>query len=335
MNIKDIAREAGVSISTVSRVINHQAGVQPPVREKVQAIIQKNGFTPNLLARGLVQKRSRTVGVILPYVHSHWMERINGIMDYCQEHHYSVMFNTYQMDWKKEKAAFQFMLEKQVDGVIYFPDKNLPRQLSLIRQYQRHFPLVITEQKFSTGKFDQVIQDNYSASIELMNYFISLGHRDIALLCGPLSDYSAQERLKGYTDALKEQHISFKKALIHPGQYSLQDGYRLMKDILSGSSPLPSAVFAMNDLMALGALRAIQESGLQVPGDISLAGYDDTEMAAFSYPSLSTVRQENYPVGTTAARLLLDRIEDPSIKPGTHILKQSLIFRESIIRREA
>lgn len=238
------------------------------------------------------------------------------------------MINSYEKDPYKETAAFRLMEEKQVDGIIYFPHANGKHQHQLIKKYQDRIPLVIGEQFFPDLRLNYVLQDNEQGTQLLISHLLENGHRRFALISGPEDGYSTQQRRISFQTALQNAGIDLDQIPVKISDYSMQGGYTAMQEILRDKH-LPSAVFAMNDLMALGALRAIHESGLKVPHDISLAGYDDIEWAGFSLPGLTTVRQEHQEAGRQCARMLLDSISNHSLPPSTLILAHSLIIRES------
>lgn len=333
MNIKDIARLAGVSISTVSRVLNDVPGVRPAVREEVRALISAQDYTPNRLARSLAARRSQTIGVILPHIHSYWMPRIAAVVDYFRELDYSVLISSHEKNPHEEASAFRVMEEKQVDGIIYFPHANNSQQKNLCRRYRDRLPLVVAEEWFEGTALDYVLQDNTGGTCQILTHLLQEGHTSLAVISGPPDEYSCQERMTACHKVWTSSGREWTGVMIREADFSMQGGFLAMQSLLRDPYQPPQAVFAFNDLMALGALKALHHAGLRVPEDVSLAGYDDIEWAEFSLPGLTTVKQEHYESGRQAALLLHDRIRNPHTPPRTIRIPQTLVIRDSTAAR--
>ena len=328
VTIKDIAREAGVSVTTVSRVLNNKADVSDKTREKVLKIIDRLNYNPNSIARGLVMNKTYTIGLIVPDISNAFFAEIaKAIEDELREYGYSVIFCNTDNDKDREKESIDLLRSKQVDGLIgAFSHDSKDEVLALGKA---GFPIVQIDRLVDDSQIPFVIIDNILSGYEATEYLIKKGHRRIAHITGALDTNTGIRRAEGYRKALQEYGIEIDEELVMEGDFSQESGYLAMKEILERNKDL-TAVFAGNDMMALGAYRAIYAAGLKIPEDISIIGHDDFTLASLVSPALTTMQQPIYKIGKVAASLLIDIIKGKKNKEGLIVVNTSLIERSSV-----
>lgn len=312
--IVEISRFAGVSIATVSRVINGHPHVSPKTRARVIKIMEKYGYRPNPLARRMGRGRTKTIGV-LTHAGSdtkahYFMEVFRGINSALGGSLYNVLVNPSEFD---------------VDGLLALAPSIGEPYLGLAARAR--IPTVVISSTSQT--VSSVDLDNTAAAYEMVTHLIRLGHRRVACIGGPMNVSNSRDRLDGYQKALKAHDIRPDGALIAHGDFEQTSGQDIMTEFLKLKNP-PTAVFAANDHMAIGAVRVIQHRGLRVPLDIAVAGFDDADFSAFVTPTLTTVRQPLFQMGYEAARLLMDQLNAPKPLPIRRVLMEGkLVIRES------
>lgn len=325
--IEDIAEMAGVSKTTVSRVINHKPDVHPETRQKILDLIEKTEFYPNLFATGKTSQKINHIGLIVPYTTSNilsnqfYVDVLQGVLDEIERRgHYLLFCYVHQTNY------VEMYLQKRVEGFILLSPASLHR--SIIHELQSaNIPFVSTAKVLDEPDITYVDVDNYSGATTALQHLISLGHRKIAFAGKPALT-SNHERLLGYTDTLKKHDIPIEEKYIQTVEFSsIESGYEMMMRLLALEEP-PTAVFSACDIMAYGAMRAIAEKGLSVPEDISVIGFDDIPLACNMNPPLTTVRQPAVEKGSVAAGKLVDHLVNG--KPlETKILDVELIIRDS------
>ncbi len=324
--VHDVAHHAKVSISTVSRVINDSAPVSAEKKERVIAAIKALKFTPNPAARRLLGLASRTIGVILPYITGEFFaDLLHGLDTTAKQHDYLLMVSSSRRLETDFIAAFESM-NRRVDGmVIMVPELTADRVLSVVNPV---FPFVFLNTKSQDQKINTVNFDNYGGMADVARHISDLGHKRIAFIRGPDDAFDAQQRRQGFFEAAPSEL----EILEFPGDFSFENGYDTAQEILR-LRPRPTAIVAVNDLGALGALRALLENGVSVPNEIAVTGFDGTKSADFATPSLTTV---NVPIGVLAAKavdILVSRIAGvPADELHCPVMPLELIPRESSIR---
>jgi len=325
--IKDVAKLAGVHPSTVSRVINNDSRISEKTKEKVILIISKLGYTPNAIARGLKTKRTYTLGILIPDITNPFFAEIaRGVEDAANKNNFNVILCNTDDKLKKERTYLQILRGKRVDGLIlgtaHIKDKSI---LELERE---KFPYILVSRNIEGLDKNCIIVDDVEGGMMATEYLIKLCHRRIAHITGPLKTRSALNRLEGYKLALKKYKIAYKDELVGEGDFKIKGGYQVMKRFLKLTEP-PGAIFAANDLLALGAMQAIQKKSFHVPEDFSVVGFNDIELASFVYPALTTIRQPMLEMGALAVKMLLRIIEEGEFNQRKIVLKPKLIIRES------
>lgn len=335
VTIGDVAREANVSISTISRVLNGSKYVSTELRQRVDQAIEKTGYRPNALARSLITNKTQTIGLVVSDISNSVMAVIaKGINCVCQKNGYTVVMCETSGITEKEIAILDKLGEHHVDGLV-FAGINVNRSLA-DKMLEMEYPVVLVNQEESYGetRIMTISYDNYQAVYDTVALLIHSGHRRIASIGGPENDYSAgTQRFKGYQKALEDAGIEVVKSYIQRGDFSFEAGYEGMKRIYEESFELPTALIAGSDLMAIGAMQSAFSLGLSVPDDISIVGFDDSEMGKYTRPTLSTVRIPYFDEGVLAAETLLRMIHDPNVKPEFICVGHKVIRRKSLKQR--
>ncbi|MBX6764903.1 MAG: LacI family DNA-binding transcriptional regulator [Rubrobacteraceae bacterium] len=326
VNIKDVAQRAGVSISTVSRVLNEtDYPVKPETRAKVLEATKELGFKPNDLARGLLSSRTRIIGLIIPDISNPYYPELSlGVESTASEHGYSVVFCNTGRDAERLEQYVDVLLQKRADGIILAGGGTQTKQVS---QVLSDFDLAVALIGRHNLPFPSVQIDNRTAAREATSHLLELGHRRVAFISGPLNLTSVQDRLAGYQEAMVEHGIEHDSRLIREGDFGVQSGYSAAMALLKGQ-PRPTAIFAANDRMATSVISAAIDLGLRVPEDLSVVGFDNTVLASQVRPSLTTVSVPAYEMGSAAMKLLIDTLSGKKC-PQVVWLSTELVIRQS------
>lgn len=331
VTIKDVAKKANVSITTVSRVLNDKPDVNGDTKEKIKKIIDELNYKPNDIARGLVLNKTNTIGLIIPDIANPFFPGVaRGVEDIAREFNYSVIYSNTGNDEDKEKEAIELLKSKRVDGMIVSLSVNQKNKNLLNKLEEEDFPVVQIDRKIPNINTPAVVVDNIRSSVKVINYLKNFGHTKIGHITGNLDVVPSRDRLKGFKQALNESGLKIKNEWIKEGDYSKDSGYQCMKKILV-LEERPTAVFVANDLMALGAYQAIQEKGYKVPEDISIIGHDDIELASLVSPKLTTINQPKYKLGENAVRLLIKKINNSNVIYDDIVLSTKLVIRDSVM----
>lgn len=329
--IRDVARLAGVGQATVSRVLNGNPA-RPETRERVLKAAAELGFVPNQLARGLVARSTRTIGLVIPDITNPFFPAVTrGVEDGASSGGYSVFLCNTDNDPAMEDLDVRRLCEHRVDGIIFVGTTDRRDLLeSLLTQ---GIPVVLTDRPVEDLDADSVLVDNTAGARAACRHLIGLGHRRIGLVAGTSRTRTGQDRVAGYQDALREAGIPIDPSLIEQGNYTMESGRRAAQ-ILFGRFPRPTAIFAANDVMAIGVMQAAEEAGLTVPDDLSVVGFDDIEFASMVRPALTTVRQPAYEMGRVAMTMLHERICGEGAAAGRqHVFQPELVVRATTRRR--
>jgi LacI family transcriptional regulator len=324
--IKDIAKRSNVAISTVSYVLNKSKNVKPETRKKVLQAIEELNYRPNMTARSLKTKQSLTVGIILPDISNlFFIEVIRGIEDTLSENDYSVILCNSDENKQKEIKYISTLIEKDIDGIIFLGTGTNLTDL------KKNVPLVVVDRKLG-DQYSTVTTDNEKGGYMATMHLLERNHSEVILLTGPLTISTYFDRKSGYMKALKEKDVQFNELLVHECEVSLKGGMLAVEQVLNSEIEIKS-IFAANDLIALGAMRALIKRGFAVPGDVSIIGYDDIPMVSLVTPALTTIEQPKYEMGVKAGELLLQKIRNVKKNEGkTNMqvtLQPKLIIRET------
>jgi LacI family transcriptional regulator len=325
--IYDVAREAGVSYTTVSRALSGYEFVKPSTREKVLQAAEKLGYVPNQQARSLAGGRSNLIGVLVPALsNSYISEILRGIDEELAKSNYNLILYTTHRHHGKESTYAAKIMNGAAEGLLLVVPLISTSYLDALRQ--QDFPYVLIDQSDETEKSLVVSGTNCKGAYEATRYLIELGHRRIGFISGLAGLNSTAERLKGYKAALRDHGIPLRDELIAEGSFRESGGYAAAQKLLT-LTETPTAIFAANDLSAFGAIEAVRQRGWRIPEDMSVIGFDDIPQASNVYPKLTTVHQPLAQMGREAVSLLLERIEDPTQGMCQAILETQLILRDS------
>ncbi len=330
VTLEDIARMAGVSRSTVSRVLNGQPNVHPSVRQRVQQVIEETGYHPNIAARTLAMQRSWMLGLVIPrsvsnfFSDPYFPRLTQGIAQACNRYHYTLALFLLSSKEDEENIWPRISRKGLLDGILV-QSGQLGDQL-IDRLANSNIPSVIAGRPFHTNGANYIDVDNVAAAKRAVNHLIRLGHRRIGIISGMLQSTVSLDRLQGYQEALAENGIPLDKDLIVEGDFTEFGGFAAMQRLLAFNL---QAVFAASDIMAVGAARAIRLAGLNVPKDIALVGFDDLPIASYSDPTLTTIHQPISEFGFKAVELLIDLIDSRIFPPQHYIMETELVIRNS------
>ena len=330
LTLEDIAKQAGVSRSTVSRVVNDQPYVKPEVRERVLKVIQSTGFHPNLAARTLASQRSWMIGLVLPrsvssfFSDPYFPRLTQGIAQACNQHNYTLGLFLVGTPEDEEKIYPRVSRRGFLDGVLVQSGQIGDHLID--RLVNSTLPLVVAGRPFNTTDLSYIDVDNVQAAFQAVSHLVTLGYRRIGTISGMTNSTVSLDRKEGYLKALLEHGLVVDKDLIVEGDFSEASGYRAMELLLPAQ---PEAIFAASDLMALGAMRFVREAGLRVPDDIAFVGFDDLPQASLADPPLTTIHQPITEFGMKAVEILIDLIEDGAKSMQRVIMDTELVIRAS------
>ncbi len=329
ITLKDIAREAGVSTTTVSRALNNKNDISISTKQRILKLAKEMGYTPNAIARGLKIKQTQTVGVAIADISDPFFAPIvKGIEKAAHQEGYHIILCDTDEDYKKEEEALRTLIEKRVDGLLVTPAQTDYKDITELKRRKIPFVLLGRHFNFELFETDYVATDDIEGAFSATTYLIKKGHKRILFINGPDYVSSAKERLAGYKRALLEAGIGIDQSLIRKGGIKMEDGYKIMKEELKKSLNF-TAVFAYSDFVALGVIKALKEAHLKIPRDIAVVGYDDIEVAAFLEVPLTTVRIPKYELGVEGFKLLKRKIANEISSPQKVILPTELIIRKS------
>ena len=330
VTIRDVAKEAGVSATTVSRVFNHEDLVTEKTRERVRRIAREMGYQPNATAKSLSHGRTDAIGIVLPAPHGEFFsEIIRGVDEVAQASGHYLLISSSHYSFSESEAAFQ-ALQGRVDGLLVMTTHV--RAKALLESVSMDIPMVLINTALSDVSYDAFDIENRSGARKVVDHLLDQGYESIGVIEGPLKSFDVQERLQGHRDALEAAGIDPDAQVRIEGDFTQESGYAAGKELLK-LDRLPDAVFALNDYMAIGAMAALQEAGVRIPADLAIAGFDDIPSARYASPSLTTVRIPVYDLGRCAAERLLRRIHrDPVDEPRAQTLPSELKVRASTVQ---
>ncbi len=326
ITIKDVAKRAGVSISTVSRVINDSKPVSDEVKQRVLDAIRDTNYRPNQLARGLVLRKSNIIGMIIPDIaNPYYAAIVEGAEEIANTYGYTLLLCNTHGELDKEIEYLNLMADKQADGLLFMTGKlksehevwfkDADIKTCFINLYSRKLDVPM------------VSIDNYNAVSEAVEFLINNGHKNIGLLYAPdVDDLLQEERIRAYKEILNNHGISYNEDIVKECRFSIESGYNRTKDLLKDSKI--DALLSTNDMAAIGAMRAVLDMGYKIPEDISVMGFDDINFSEYYKPSLTTIKQPTYDMGAVATRMVIKLIL------GEHVEKMVLLPHE-LVRRES
>jgi len=326
-SISDVARESGVSIFTVSSVVNNKSHVGKALRERVEAAIQKLNYRPNLIARSMIKQKTQTIGMIVPDIANPFFPMVvRGAEDAALKQGYNLLLCNSDDSLAKEESAVELLLSKRVDGILLTKAAGdfSPGLQQMIQEV--NIPFVLVMRTYPQLTKDAVISDDYQGAYEAVCHLARSGRRRIGLVSGPLKISNAKERWRGFRDALEVSNLPYEPALVVEGDYRIESGFRAGHSLLSHG---PDGIYVANHLMTIGLLKAVEEMGLRCPEDFGLVSFDDYPWLSVFRPRLTTVELPKHQLGSEAAELLIQRIGGIEGKPVLKKLLPELRIRES------
>jgi len=333
VTIKDVAKLANVSISTVSRVINGSKPVSPEIAQRVVEVINETGYIPNPVARSLVMKKSRLIGAIVPDIATFYVgEILNAMEEIAKTYDYDILlFNSYG-DVDREIEMIEKMVSKQVEGIVlmsHFPDE---RHFKLLND--NHMPSVLINRKTDNTDALSVVIDHKSATKVATEHLLELGHEHIALIrCDSSEETFGNDQFMGYKDALSNKGIDYNPELVLEGNFKAEEAYQVVTQLLQ-NKPIPTGIVATTDDMAIGVINAVIDCGYKVPEDVSVVAFQNTRIASLFRPKLTTLAQPVYDMGAIALRLLIKKIQGTDTPEEPVVVGFDFIQRNSSQRRE-
>lgn len=326
-NISDVAKMAGVSVATVSRVLNNTTFVTEEARQRVLAAVSELNYQPSRVAKSLRAQTSQIIGLIISDIQNPFFTAIvRAVEDVAYQYKYTCFLCNSDEDPKKEALYLELMQSENVAGVIITPSReDSPACLQLL---QRGIPLVAVDRRLTNAQVDTVVVDNFKASYELTTHLIQQGHRKIGAIFGSLRITTGRERHDGFIQALRDNAIPVQHSMVRTAIPRENEGYRLTNELLD-LPERPTAIFTGNNLLTSGALIAIEERGLRIPADMALVVFDEMEWMRLVKPPITVITQPTYELGNTAATLLINRIKNPALSVKEVVLKPKIYLRES------
>lgn len=325
-SIKDVAKAAGVSTATVSRVLSDKPHVKAEIRELVMKVVEELNYRPNLVARNLRAQKSAIIGLIVSDIQNSFFQFVSrAVEDIAHQQGYSIILCNSDENPGKESKYIDLMLDENVAGLILSPTKQRADNFS--ESLKNKLPIVVIDRKVKHVEIDSVLVDNIEASTKMVEHLIDHGKKRIAGMFGKGST-TGRERHKGFLNSLEKAGLEPSPELVCFVKAKEQDGYETMLELLDLAEP-PDAIFISNSLLAAGAIRAIKERNKKIPDDIAVGAFDETVWSRLIDPPLTVIEQPTYEIGKIAAELVIQRIEDPSRATRETVLKGNLIKRQS------
>ncbi len=328
VTIRDVAKRARVSISTASRALNNSGPVKEETKARVLKAVKEINYTPNAIARGLVTRKTGNIGFLLPAsvkdgTSNPFYSRVfEGIEAETRERNYHLIFSI--LDENQEDLP-RMVKEKNIDGVILASKVS---ERLILQLEEEGITLALVDHAIEQGNVDSVVIDNFNGACKMVNYLLKLGHRRIGFIRGPQDRPSFIQRFEGYKETLKKAGLEYDKRIVWEADLDFDDAYKVMKKKIK-TQPFPTAIFATTDIVALTTAKVIQEEGLRIPEDVSLAGFDDILQARQAHPPLTTIRVFKREMGRITVRKLFENINGITKKPSQTVILTELVVRDS------
>ena len=327
ITMKDIAEIVGVSESTVSRAINNKPGVGQKTRQKILKVAKERNFQPNRVAQNLAKQKTNVIGLLLPDISSlFYSDAARGVQDYAAKQGYQVIVCNTDKEMEEELNYINWLKSTQVAGMIFLGGGLVNSEI--IKLGLTDYPLVLANRLVEEVPLPSVLIDDTSGSFKATNHLLEKGYSRIGLLLGPKNSWLSQNRLQGYKEALQKKNIEYDPDLVLNKSWSRKGGYQGFLDLMDLDES-PRAIFAANDLMAVGVVEAIKLGGYFIPQDIAVVGFDDTIVTSVIDPPLTTVKRPMYELGVNAAKKLFALIKEEDSGQEIEILDSELVIRES------
>jgi len=326
--ISDVAKKAGVSKATISRVLNDTAVVNIETRKRVLEAIENLHYTPSFLAKGMRRKKTSTFGIVIPdFRNLYYSELLKAIEEEAKKHGYIALICTGEMNAKREKEYIHYLLSRQVEGLVLCCYVSIMENSSFINQITKKVPILVMDQPSGGLPVSSAYADGYTGFKTLIGYLITKGHRRIGMIRSMHRYPCSESRFIGYMDTLKENGIEPDQNIIEESEFTAAGGYDAARRILSRSSP--TAIVGVNDLIAIGALKYVREKGYSVPGDIAIAGFDNIALSSLVSPQLTTVNIPVEKIAFEAINQLIRKIKNKRTRNKDIVVETELIIRQT------
>ena len=322
-NINDVAEQAGVSAMTVSRYFNEPSAVAPSTKARVEEAVEAVQYVPNAAARSLVQGETRTVAAILSDITNPFFTKLaRGAEDVAREEEYTLFIGNTDESLAKEKHYIDTLISRQTDGLLLSPSGDNEH---LDELHQHDIPFILIDRKIQDARADVVRGDSFSGGVQLTEHLVEQGYREVAFIGGKPDVSSLQDRLAGYRSVMEDARLEPQVVL---GEYTRESGEQILEGLIEEGA-IPKAIVAANNLVAVGALRALRRHDYQVPRDVALVCFEDMEVAAMMDPFLTVADQPSYEMGRAAMQMLLDRMHGGAAPPREKVFPVELVVRRS------
>lgn len=333
VSLKDLAKELGVSISTVSRALKDHPDISPEVSARIQQLARERNYSPNPLAMGLLKQQTKMIGVIVPDLVTHFYSSIiSGIESIAKQRGYYILISSSNESVEKEKESIQNLLNTRVEGIIACLSQETTSFSHFEPLLKNELPLVFFDRVCMTDRVSSVVANNEEAAYQITRHFVENGCRKIAYISGPSQLNISQQRIQGYQRGLHECGLSANNLLLQQCNLSTSEATQATARLLD-LPERPDAIFGINDTVAFAAMKEIKRRGLRIPEDIALIGFTDEFHATVVDPALTSITHPTFEIGQEAARLFFRQIDMPSAPPVQSILKTKLVERKSSQRK--
>lgn len=326
--ISDVAEKAGVSKATVSRVLNDTAVVNKETRKRVLEAIETLHYTPSFLAKGMRRKKTNTFGIVIPdFRNLYYSELLKAIEEEAKKHGYIALICTGEMNAKREREYINYLLSRQIEGLVLCCYVNIIENSSFINQISKKIPIIVMDQPSGGLPVSSAYADGYKGFKTLVGYLIKKGHQRIGMIRSLHRYPCSESRFIGYTDTIREHGIELDQNLIEESEFTAAGGYESARRLLSRSSP--TAIVGVNDLIAIGALKYIREKGYSVPEDIAIAGFDNIALSSLVSPQLTTINIPVEKIAHEAINQLIRKIQNKRVRNRDIVVETELIIRQT------
>ncbi|MBN2324228.1 MAG: LacI family DNA-binding transcriptional regulator [Spirochaetes bacterium] len=327
-NISDVAKKAGVSKATVSRVLNNTAVVNKDTKKRVLEAIESLNYTPSFLAKGMRRKKTSTFGVIIPdFRNPYYSELLKSIEEEARKHDYIALICTGEMNAEREREYIHYLLTRQVEGLVLCCYVSIMENEPFIHNVAKRVPIIVMDQPSFGLPVSSAYADGYNGFSKLLTYLIEKGHKRIGMIRSLHRYPCSESRFLGYRDTLKNHGIDLDQDLIEESEFTAAGGYEAAKRMLARSAP--TAIIGVNDLLAIGAMKYIREKGYDVPGEIAIAGHDNIALSSLVSPQLTTVNIPVEQIAAEAITQLIRKIQNPRSRNSDIVIDTQLIIRQS------
>jgi DNA-binding LacI/PurR family transcriptional regulator len=327
--ILNVAKLAGVSKTTVSRYLNDKGPVNAETADKIRAAIAELKYSPNYFAQGMRTSKTRTIGIIIPdYSNPFYPELLRGIEDYARSCGYMTQLANTHADPVTEHERLVEMVKRQIDGIVLCSYNRVKHDLDYLTEVAGRIPVILMDPLVKSEPLSYIVTDGRKATMEAVSYLVSIGRQRIGYIKGPSKHYVTNDRFEGYRKGLEANGLPFDKALVHEADFTLKAGFLAAEWFIGNGLPV-DALMAATDLMAIGAIKALNNHDIAIPERIAVVGFDNISLCRIVEPSLTTIAQPINELGTNAARIIIEALESGDLKKTQLVMPGSLVIRKS------